>query len=193
MSEHIVFVFDLVGSRTMPFTQRANVQLLLENCVDYLNEVFKDDLEREIDFTRGDAIQGFFHENATGQAKDCMVFLAVALWHVPARFSMAVGDWTYHSFRGVNAQDGEVFWNASNAMKMAKKNEWKVVIYDDPDGSKALADELHIAETTTLEKNKKMLEVFFDNSQPKLSRIRRSYWKDRENDIREIRKKLFEN
>lgn len=60
MKNYSVLMIDLKKSRSYSIQDRNNLQNSILNSIKILNEVFKNSIKKEVEFSAGDEIQGLF-------------------------------------------------------------------------------------------------------------------------------------
>lgn len=115
---HYVIIADIIGSRKIPAVTRQQLQRLLEALV---NVIAKSGWCVCVGVSSGDGITGLFESKDS--ATQTLWLIKAALWNVPVRFGLGAGIWTVRMNGDIHLQDGEPFWNASDAITIAKSRD----------------------------------------------------------------------
>lgn len=126
MKKKTVIIADIIKSRKTK--NRYEIQKKMLVVINYLNNVFKSEIEKKVEISAGDSFQGLFDnlESAFLYAR-----IAQMLLH-PTKIRVGIGigelDYMDNDF-GTNLLDGEAYHNAKNAIeKISKSNEEMITI-----------------------------------------------------------------
>ena len=119
--ELCVFNYDIEKSRMYAVEDRIELQEYMLHCMDILNELFEENMERNVTFSAGDELQGLFDD--TTVAVMYFRLLEMLLKPVKLRAGVGVGEWTIKISNGSSTQqDGPAYHKARQAIEEAYSN-----------------------------------------------------------------------
>lgn len=115
----VVVIGDIVRSRRLGRPERARAQAQLKRVLLRINRDYKKSICTPLQFTGGDELQGVFRTAV-------LVFEVInrireAIFPVPVRFGIGIGDITTPLARRPQEMDGPAFHRARDALKSAKE------------------------------------------------------------------------
>lgn len=119
---YAALMIDLKKSRSYLQWERKLIQHYISDVLEVLNEVFREELVREMEFSAGDEVQGLFDssENAYLYFRMFELFLHP----VKLRAGIGVGDWEVRmEGQGSTSQDGTAYHNARYAIECTQDGE----------------------------------------------------------------------
>ena len=122
-------MIDLKNSRSYSIQDRNSIQNSILNSITTLNKIFKNSIEKEVEFSAGDEIQGLF---LSSQAAYLYYRLfSMLIFPVEIHCGIGFGTWDIKvESASSTAQDGTVYHYARNAIDEAKKSlEYSVLFY----------------------------------------------------------------
>ena len=120
MRKYAVLTIDLKNSKKYASSQRQCIQKYIYEILISLNRLFISDVEKQVDFSGGDELQGLFYSPESAYL--FYRFLLLFLNPVKIRAGIGVGTWDVKmSELGTAAQDGKVYHNARYAIEHADK------------------------------------------------------------------------
>ena len=122
-------MIDLKNSRSYPIQDRNSIQNSILNSVNILNKIFKNSIEKEVEFSAGDEIQGLFV--SLQSAYLYYRLFSMLIFPVEIHCGISLGTWDIKvESASSTAQDGTVYHYARNAIDEAKKSlEYSVLFY----------------------------------------------------------------
>lgn len=129
VKQYCVLMIDLKKSRSYSQKVRNFIQNnILEN-INVLNEIFENSLEKKVDFSAGDEIQGLFSSSAAAYLY--YRFFSMLIFPLQIRAGIGLGTWdVVIEDASTTAQDGIVYHNARKAINDARKSlEYSVLFY----------------------------------------------------------------
>jgi len=130
MEKRTCLMIDLVASRSYNTEDRKDIQHLLKRTINSLNVIFRTSLEFDLKFSAGDSLQGVFSSPQT-----CYLYLRLLRKIMaPVKVHAGIGygnlNLMLQESYDTNEQEGEVFYNAKEAIDKAKKSsEYSVLFY----------------------------------------------------------------
>lgn len=152
---YTVLIMDLKGSRNQE--NRNNIQRYIISVIDVLNRIFEKGLERKVDFSAGDELQGLFCDTATAYLY--FRLLSILLHPIAIRAGIGCGAWdTQIPGHGTTAQDGPVYHLAREAITATSDLEgYSALIHsmkcDDPTINALLSAAMTLSESMSLFQN----------------------------------------
>lgn len=119
---YAALMIDLKKSRSYLQWERKLIQHYISDVLEVLNEIFREELVREMEFSAGDEVQGLFDssENAYLYFRMFELFLHP----VKLRAGIGVGDWEVRMWgQGSTSQDGTAYHNARYAIECTQDGE----------------------------------------------------------------------
>lgn len=119
---YAALMIDLKKSRSYLQWERKLIQHYISDVLEVLNEMFREELVREMAFSAGDEVQGLFDssENAYLYFRMFELFLHP----VKLRAGIGVGDWEVRmEGQGSTSQDGTAYHNARYAIERTQDGE----------------------------------------------------------------------
>lgn len=119
---YAALMIDLKKSRSYLQWERKLIQHYISDVLEVLNEIFREELVREMEFSAGDEVQGLFDssENAYLYFRMFELFLHP----VKLRAGIGVGDWEVRmEGQGSTSQDGTAYHNARYAIECTQDGE----------------------------------------------------------------------
>lgn len=119
---YAALMIDLKKSRSYLQWERKLIQHYISDVLEVLNEIFREELVREMAFSAGDEVQGLFDssENAYLYFRMFELFLHP----VKLRAGIGVGDWEVRmEGQGSTSQDGTAYHNARYAIERTQDGE----------------------------------------------------------------------
>ena len=129
MKRYSALMIDLKNSRSYSIQDRNSIQNSILNSITTLNKIFKNSIEKEVEFSAGDEIQGLF---LSSQAAYLYYRLfSMLIFPVEIHCGISLGTWDIKvESASSTAQDGTVYHYARNAIDEAKKSlEYSVLFY----------------------------------------------------------------
>ena len=122
-------MIDLKNSRSYSIQDRNSIQNSILNSVNILNKIFKNSIEKEVEFSAGDEIQGLFVSSQS--AYSYYRLFSMLIFPVEIHCGISLGTWDIKvESASSTAQDGTVYHYARNAIDEAKKSlEYSVLFY----------------------------------------------------------------
>ena len=122
MEEYTALIIDLKSSRKYNIRARNNIQEYIMHVVDVLNYIFRKSLEKDVDFSAGDEIQGLFSSTKAAYLYFRMFSMLVS--PIEIRAGIGIGSWeVVIKDAGTTAQDGRAYHNARYAIKAVEESK----------------------------------------------------------------------
>ena len=124
---YAALMIDLKKSRSYLQWERKLIQHYISDVLEVLNEIFREELVREMEFSAGDEVQGLFDssENAYLYFRMFELFLHP----VKLRAGIGVGDWEVRmEGQGSTSQDGTAYHRARYAIEHAQDGEGNEIL-----------------------------------------------------------------
>ncbi|QQB73160.1 SatD family protein [Fusobacterium canifelinum] len=129
MKNYSVLMIDLKNSRSYTIQDRNNIQNSILNSIKILNKIFENSIEKEVEFSAGDEIQGLF----TSAQSAYLYYRLFSMLIFPIEIHSGIGFGTWDikvDNASSTAQDGIAYHNARKAIDEAKKSlEYSVLFY----------------------------------------------------------------
>ena len=120
---------DLKNSRSYNIKDRNNIQNSILSSINILNKIFKNSIEKEVEFSAGDEIQGLFISPQSAY----LYYRLFSMFIFPIQTHTGIGFGTWDiriDNASSTAQDGTVYHNARKAIGEAKKSlEYSTLFY----------------------------------------------------------------
>ena len=120
---------DLKNSRSYNIKDRNNIQNSILSSINILNKIFKNFIEKEVEFSAGDEIQGLFISPQSAY----LYYRLFSMFIFPIQTHTGIGFGTWDiriDNASSTAQDGTVYHNARKAIGEAKKSlEYSTLFY----------------------------------------------------------------
>lgn len=128
MKTYAALMIDIKNSRGYSLSHREEIQSHIAASYRELNRLFADQLEREVEFSAGDELQGLF---CTAESAYCYLRLfRMLLWPVQVRAGIGVGRWDVRlPGEGTTAQDGQAYHRCRSAIKEAEEKGESDIVY----------------------------------------------------------------
>ena len=120
---------DLKSSRSYNIQDRNNIQNSILSSINILNKIFKNSIEKEVEFSAGDEIQGLFISSQSAYLYYRL--FSMLIFPIQTHTGIGFGTWDIRvENESSTAQDGTVYHNARKAIDEAKKSlEYSVLFY----------------------------------------------------------------
>ena len=129
LKKYSVLMVDLKNSRSYNIQDRNNIQNSILSSINILNKIFKNSIEKEVEFSAGDEIQGLFISSQSAY----LYYRLFSMFIFPIQTHTGIGFGTWDirvENESSTAQDGTVYHNARKAIDEAKKSlEYSVLFY----------------------------------------------------------------
>ena len=122
-------MIDLKNSRSYSIQDRNNIQNSILNSINILNKIFKNSIEKEVEFSAGDEIQGLFVSPQSAYLYYRL--FSTIIFPIEIHSGIGFGTWDIKvDGASSTAQDGTVYHYARKAIDEAKKSlEYSVLFY----------------------------------------------------------------
>ena len=129
MKRYSALMIDLKNSRSYSIQDRNNIQNSILNSITTLNKIFKNSIEKEVEFSAGDEIQGLFISSQSAYLYYRL--FSMLIFPVEIHCGIGLGTWDIKvESASSTAQDGTVYHYARKAINEAKKSlEYSVLFY----------------------------------------------------------------
>ena len=129
MKRYSALMIDLKNSRSYSIQDRNSIQNFILNSMTTLNKIFKNSIEKEVEFSAGDEIQGLFVSSQSAYLYYRL--FSMLIFPVEIHCGIGLGTWDIKvDSASSTAQDGTVYHYARNAIDEAKKSlEYSVLFY----------------------------------------------------------------
>ena len=129
MKRYSVLMVDLKNSRSYNIQDRNNIQNSILSSINILNKIFKNSIEKEVEFSAGDEIQGLFISPQSAYLY--YRFFSMLIFPIQTHTGIGFGTWDIRVDNGSStAQDGTVYHYARKAIDEAKKSlEYSTLFY----------------------------------------------------------------
>ena len=115
---------DLKNSRSYDIQDRNNIQNSILSSINILNKIFKNSIEKEVEFSAGDEIQGLFISPQSAYLYYRL--FSMLIFPIQIHTGIGFGTWDIRvENESSTAQDGTVYHNARKAIDEAK-NLWSI-------------------------------------------------------------------
>ena len=115
---------DLKNSRSYDIQDRNNIQNSILSSINILNKIFKNSIEKEVEFSAGDEIQGLFISSQSAYLYYRL--FSMLIFPIQIHTGIGFGTWDIRvENESSTAQDGTVYHNARKAIDEAK-NLWSI-------------------------------------------------------------------
>ena len=120
---------DLKNSRLYDIQDRNNIQNSILSSINILNKIFKNSIEKEVEFSAGDEIQGLFISPQSAYLYYRL--FSMLIFPIQTHTGIGFGTWDIRIDNASStAQDGTVYHYARKAIDEAKKSlEYSVLFY----------------------------------------------------------------
>ena len=120
---------DLKNSRSYNIQDRNNIQNSILSSINILNKIFKNSIEKEVEFSAGDEIQGLFISPQSAYLYYRL--FSMLIFPIQIHTGIGFGTWDIRvENESSTAQDGTVYHNARKAIDEAKKSlEYSTLFY----------------------------------------------------------------
>lgn len=128
LHDYTALIVDLKKSRSYTKEDRNYIQHFIMDTVHLLNNLYRHELVREVDFSAGDEIQGLFFSPETAY----LYYWMLSMWLHPIeiRAGIGVGSWDVQlDNKGTTGQDGTAYHNARYAIKNANDGEGYPILF----------------------------------------------------------------
>ena len=129
MKKYSALMIDLKNSRSYSIQDRNSIQNSILNSITTLNKIFKNSIEKEVEFSAGDEIQGLFVSPQSAYLYYRL--FSMLIFPIEIHCGIGFGTWDIKvESASSTAQDGTVYHYARNAIDEAKKSlEYSVLFY----------------------------------------------------------------
>ncbi len=129
MKKYSVLMIDLKNSRSYDIEYRNNIQNFIIERIEILNRIFKKSIEKEVEFSAGDEIQGLFTSPKSAYLYSRL--FSMLTFPIQTHTGIGLGTWDIKvDSASSTAQDGIVYHYARKAIDEAKKSlEYSVLFY----------------------------------------------------------------
>ena len=129
LKKYSVLMVDLKNSRSYDIQDRNNIQNSILSSINILNKIFKNSIEKEVEFSAGDEIQGLFISSQSAYLYYRL--FSMLIFPIQIHTGIGFGTWDIRvENESSTAQDGTVYHNARKAIDEAKKSlEYSVLFY----------------------------------------------------------------
>lgn len=119
---YAALIIDIKKSRSYDYEERKYIQYNIMDVLYELNQLYQDDIVREVEFSAGDEMQGLFE---SPEAAYLFYRLFSIMMHpVEIRAGIGVGDWDVRiENKGTTFQDGSAYHNARYAIECADDSD----------------------------------------------------------------------
>lgn len=129
LKKYSVLMVDLKNSRSYNIQDRNNIQNSILSSINILNKIFKNSIEKEVEFSAGDEIQGLFISSQSAYLYYRL--FSMLIFPIQTHTGIGFGTWDIRvENESSTAQDGTVYHNARKAIDEAKKSlEYSTLFY----------------------------------------------------------------
>ncbi len=129
MQKVAALIIDIKGSKKYQPERRKTLQKYILVVIKELNHIFESSIEKKVEFSAGDEIQGLF--SSVDAAYLYYRFFCMILSPIEFHIGIGVGEWTIKiENAGTTVQDGIAYHNARKAIDFAKtKDEYQAIFY----------------------------------------------------------------
>ena len=129
LKKYSVLMVDLKNSRSYNIKDRNNIQNSVLSSINILNKIFKNSIEKEVEFSAGDEIQGLFVSPKSAYLYYRL--FSTIIFPIEIHSGIGFGTWDIKvDSASSTAQDGTVYHYARKAIDEAKKSlEYSVLFY----------------------------------------------------------------
>ena len=129
LKKYSVLIVDLKNSRLYDIQDRNNIQNSILSGINILNKIFKNSIEKEVEFSAGDEIQGLFISSQSAYLYYRL--FSMLIFPIQIHTGIGFGTWDIRvENESSTAQDGTVYHNARKAIDEAKKSlEYSTLFY----------------------------------------------------------------
>ena len=129
LKKYSVLMVDLKSSRSYNIQDRNNIQNSILSSINILNKIFKNSIEKEVEFSAGDEIQGLFVSPKSAYLYYRL--FSTIIFPIEIHSGIGFGTWDIKvDSASSTAQDGTVYHYARKAIDEAKKSlEYSVLFY----------------------------------------------------------------
>jgi len=111
MRNYVSLIIDIEKSRKYKIEERNEIQNFMSSCVEKLNCLFENNMERSVMFSAGDELQGLFADITT--AILYFRLFEILMSPVNVRAGIGIGEWTVKVEHGLSTQqDGPAYHKA---------------------------------------------------------------------------------
>ena len=127
--KYAALIVDIKSSRTYDSAYRNNMQNYLYDTITILNDIFRESIEKKVEFSAGDEMQGLF--SSAEAAYLYFRWLNMLASPIKLRAGIGVGIWNVVlENAGTTAQDGPAYHNARYAIDTVKNIDgYSVLLY----------------------------------------------------------------
>lgn len=129
MRKYTALIIDLKDSKKYQVKMRNDIQEYIMRVVDNMNLIFRESLEKEVEFSAGDELQGLF--SSVESAYLYFRMFSMLMSPVEIRAGIGVGTWDVVVKKaGTTAQDGKAYHNARRAIQAVEESKgYSVLMY----------------------------------------------------------------
>ena len=131
MKEYAALIIDLKNSRRYSLEYRYDIQYYIRDVIEALNYVFRNSLERKVDFSAGDEVQGLFSSVEASYLYFRLFSMLVS--PIEIRAGIGIGEWNIIvENAGTTAQDGYAYHNARYAIEATEDSlGYSILLFSD--------------------------------------------------------------
>lgn len=125
---YAVLIIDLKKSRGYTKEDRNYIQHYIMDVIPLLNNLYRRELVRNVDFSAGDEVQGLFSSPEAAY----LYYRMLSMWLHPVeiRAGIGVGDWDVQiDSKGTTGQDGPAYHKARYAIQHADDSEGYPILF----------------------------------------------------------------
>lgn len=125
---YAALIIDLKKSRGYTKEDRSYIQYYIMDVIHLLNNLYRRELVREVDFSAGDEVQGLFSSPEAAY----LYYRMLSMWLHPVeiRAGIGVGGWDVQlDNKGTTGQDGPAYHNARYAIMNADDSEGYPILF----------------------------------------------------------------
>lgn len=126
--DYTALIVDMKKSRGYAIEDRNYIQHYIMDVIHLLNQLYRQELVREVDFSAGDEIQGLFSSPEAAY----LYYRMLSMWLHPVeiRAGIGVGSWDVQlDSKGTTGQDGPAYHNARYAIKNTDDSEGYPILF----------------------------------------------------------------
>lgn len=129
MKKYSVLMIDLKKSRSYSLNDRNFIQNYIMKSIQILNEIFENSIEKKVEFSAGDEVQGLFSSSMAAYLY--LRIFSMLVFPVETRAGIGLGEWNVvMENASTTAQDGTAYHNAREAINNARNSlEYSVLFY----------------------------------------------------------------
>lgn len=131
MRQYAALIMDLKKSRSYSIAERNDIQGYIMEVIHRLNYIFRSSIEKEVDFSAGDEVQGLFSSVEASYLYFRMFNMLVS--PIEFRAGIGLGKWeVVLADARTTAQDGKAYHNARRAIEATEDSlGYSVLLFSD--------------------------------------------------------------